>query len=267
MTLPRILAGVTAAALGLPAIAQDFSQIARIEVLPGWETADGTRMAAVRVELEPGWKTYWRAPGDAGIPPQFSWAGSRNMGGLEMSWPTPEVFDQNGMRSIGYEDEMVLPIEISPRGDGPVRVKGSVDIGICRDVCVPQTLEFDALLPGDGGQRDPRIIAALVDQPYSAAEAGVSKSVCRVSATQDGIALRAEVLMPPVGGREIAVIETGNPDVWVAEPRTRREGNTLIAETTLSHIDGAAFALNRSDVRITVIGAGQAVDISGCLDE
>ncbi len=56
----------------VPALAQDqFDLPVTGQVLEGWVRADGTRMAAVQLDLEPGWKTYWRAPGDAGIPPSF----------------------------------------------------------------------------------------------------------------------------------------------------------------------------------------------------
>ena len=50
--------------------------VADVSILPGWRTAAGTHMTALRVKLAPGWKTYWRAPGDAGIPPRFDWTGT-----------------------------------------------------------------------------------------------------------------------------------------------------------------------------------------------
>jgi len=80
----------------------------------------------------------------------------------------------------------------------------------------------------------------------------------------DGLHLRAVIDMPSTGGREVAVVETDNPQVWVSGVETRREGNRLIAETELYHSHGRAFALNRSGVRITVLGSSHAVDIQGC---
>ena len=62
-----------------PAFAQDFPAgemppgLVSARLMPGWVTPDGARMTALQVELEPGWKTYWRSPGDAGIPPHFDW--------------------------------------------------------------------------------------------------------------------------------------------------------------------------------------------------
>ena len=47
--------------------AQSLDGVAQLDVLPGWETRNGTHMAGLRITLAPGWKTYWRAAGDAGI--------------------------------------------------------------------------------------------------------------------------------------------------------------------------------------------------------
>ena len=77
--------------------------MASIELLPGWVQPDGSRMAAIKITLEEGWHTYWRAPGDAGIPPQLTVRSSDNISGIKMHWPTPQVYEQNGMRYVGYE--------------------------------------------------------------------------------------------------------------------------------------------------------------------
>ena len=71
-------------------------------------------MAGVRIALDKGWKTYWRSPGDAGIPPSLNFADSQNVARVTVHWPTPEIFDQNGLRSVGYDDELILPLEITP---------------------------------------------------------------------------------------------------------------------------------------------------------
>lgn len=249
----------------LPALADDpLDSLVQIEVLDGGATAQGTHMAALRLTLKPGWKTYWRAPGDAGIPPHFSWRGSRNVAGAAIRWPAPVVFDQNGMRSIGYVDQLVLPIEITPKNAAqPVRLKGEMELGICKDVCIPATLDFDQALDG-GTARNPAIVAALAARPYSAAEAGVRAATCHISPTADGLRIEAHVTMPSAGGTEVAIIESGNPKVWASETRTARQGGMLIAASELVHADQRSYALDRSAIRITVLGRSHAVDIVGC---
>ncbi|ETX27605.1 hypothetical protein RISW2_13270 [Roseivivax isoporae LMG 25204] len=234
------------------------------ELRPGWRRPDGTHVAALELRLAPGWKTYWRAPGDAGIPPVFDWSGSRNARTLSIAWPVPHVFRQSGMRSVGYSDRVVLPLMISPGAPGDVELSAEMQLGVCKDICLPATLRISGTLPGAGARPDPVIAAALASRPFSASEAGVRGVTCRVA--QDGHALRltAEIEMPTLGRDEETVIEARNPEVWVAEPDTRRAGGTLTAETRLEHVDGRPFALDRSGLRITVIADGQAVDIHGC---
>ncbi len=239
--------------------------IAQADILTGWRAPDGTHIAALRIRLKDGWKTYWRAPGDAGIPPILDWGGSGNLADARITWPTPVVFDQNGMRSIGYKNEVILPIAIDPRrADRPVKLRGSLDIGVCKDICVPERLKVRATLPSDADQRDPRIAAALAARPLSEGEAGLRDIRCRLSPSSKGLSLSLEIDLPSTGAPEAAVIETGLPGVWVAEPKTRRSGGTLFAETRMQHVTGDAFMLDRSALRVTVIGRKHAVDIRGC---
>lgn len=245
-----------------------FATPVTARVLPGWVQADGTRFAALHLTLLPGWKTYWRAPGDAGIPPTFDWSGSGNLGALDVTWPTPQVFYDNGMRSIGYKNELILPLTISPAQAGqPVHLKAEMDLGVCSDICMPHRLQFDAILDGMDSRPTPAIAAALAQRPYSQQEAGVRSATCRLEPTGDGFMIEARVTMPSAGGPEEMVIEPGRADIWVSEPETRREGADVIALSELIHVDGGSFALNRSDIRITVLGTGHAVDIRGCASD
>lgn len=252
------------ALLAAPALAGPPDDVIAVEVLPGWRTADGTHMAGLRFTLAPGWKTYWRAPGDGGIPPDFVWAGSQNIGGAVLHWPVPEVSYPNGMTTIGYSGQVVIPIEFTPAEPGAaIHLSGTVDLGVCEDVCIPVTLDFDATLPAEGA-RDSAIVAALVDRPLTAAEAGVSVARCRIDPTGEGLSVTAELRMPPDGGEEVVVIESGLPGIWVSEAETRWQDGWLLADVRMIAADGGPVALDRSGLRITVIGATGAVDIRGC---
>src|SRR5262249_59326870 len=56
--------------------------------------------------LKPGWKTYWRSPGDAGLPVTVDWAGSTNVASAVMAWPVPHRFFLNGLGTFRYEGEV-----------------------------------------------------------------------------------------------------------------------------------------------------------------
>lgn len=238
--------------------------VVRVTLLPGWSTERGTRMAALSIQLAPGWKTYWRAPGDAGIPPRFDWTGSRNLASVAFHWPRPEVHVTNGFRSIGYRDRLVLPVELTPARPGaPIRLKADLEIGVCQDICVPYRAALDTeLVPG--GRRDPAITAALSDRPATAREAGVGRVACEVTPTADGVRLTAQIDMPRLGPDEVAVFELPDQAIWISEAANHRDGARLTAVSDVVPPPGAPFLLDRSDLRITVLGGGRAVELSGC---
>ena len=262
---------LTSATLGaciaaFPVLAGDpYSDVIRLEVRPGWTQPGGTHIAALHLTLAPGWKTYWRAPGDAGIAPRFGWKGSRNIGEISLVWPAPHVFEQNGLRSIGYKNQLVIPLKISPdAASKQIRIKGEIELGVCKYICIPRTLKFDQEVDADLSQPDPVIAAALASSPFSASEAGVTSATCALSAIEGGLRISATIMMPYAGGTEFAVIEAGNPQIWASETQTHRDGGQLTASSDLIHVSQDAFALDRSAVRITVLGAKHAVDIRGC---
>lgn len=249
----------------LPAVAgSDWDQVVTLEVLDGGATAQGRYIGALHLRLEDGWKTYWRAPGDAGIPPQFSWQGSSNIADLSITWPTPELFETSGYRTIGYHDELVLPVEITPQTPGaPIRLKGRMELGLCKDVCIPSELRFDHTA-NLAAKRNPLITAALAARPYSAAEARVRGVTCRLAPTPYGMKVTARITMPSAGGQEVAVIEGGSPDMMAGETESWREGGELVAESELLPTGAAPLAIDRSALRFTVLGTSHAVDIRGC---
>ncbi|MEP3330875.1 protein-disulfide reductase DsbD domain-containing protein [Sedimentitalea sp.] len=262
-SLLALVAAITFAALPLHAQVK-VGDLVQADVLDGGLTKRGTYMTALRLTLSDGWKTYWRAPGDAGIPPQFDWGRSQNLGHLEITWPTPHVFDQNGMQSIGYKTQLVLPVEITPADPSrPVQLRGKVEVGICKDICVPGTLAIDHQLDAKAG-RNPAIAAAMAQRPFTEKEGGVTSATCRLSPVEGGMRLQARIAMPSAGGQEVAVIEPGSPRIWASQTETRREGGALLAVSDLIPVTGGPLAIDRSAIRITVLGKRHAVDIRGC---
>lgn len=262
--LAALLLGLVAITDASRAQAQQTDVIRAASILPGWRSESGTRMAAFSLTLASGWKTYWRAPGDSGIPPRFDWSGSRNVASVQIHWPRPEIFAVNGMQQIGYHDQLVLPIEITPRDPAlPVHLKAQIALGVCKDICVPASLSLSAALAGAGAP-DKAIHTALKARPQSAAEAGLVSIACDVAPIADGLALRARIGLPDQGGPEMVVFETADATVWVAPSTTSRDGSVLTARSEMVATTGAPFALDRSGVIVTVLGRTRAVEIRGC---
>lgn len=263
LLLSFALAAVSALA-GLPALANPYADYLDAKVLPGWRDADGDHMAGLELTLAPGWKTYWRAPGSAGIPPSFNWSGSTNLAAVEVIWPSPHVFDLDGLRSIGYKERVILPLRITPTDKkAPVLLKGDVQLGICETVCVPLQVRITADLSAKKGPPAPAIAASLATRPYSATEAKLSKATCTLSPTTDGLELEARLNMPSAGGDEVTVFESALPDVVVSDTTSHREGGTLISSAKVVSY-GGPVVIDRSHLRITVLGSNYAVEFTGC---
>jgi DsbC/DsbD-like thiol-disulfide interchange protein len=94
--------------------------------------------ASVHIQLTSGWKTYWRQPGEAGVPPSFDWAGSDNLAEARVLYPAPQRLADAGMTSLGYKSEIVFPVEITARApDQPITLKLAIEYGVCKDICIP----------------------------------------------------------------------------------------------------------------------------------
>jgi DsbC/DsbD-like thiol-disulfide interchange protein len=259
-----IKTAATLALLAAPALATTQDDVLAAQLRPGWQMENGGHMAAVELELAPGWKTYWRSPGDAGIPPTFDWSGSENVKSVRLHWPAPEVFEANGMQTIGYHERLVLPVEITPKDPSrPVRLSVVMALGVCDEICLPATLELTSDLASPGAP-DASIKAALQARAETAGEAGVTGVTCQVDPITDGLRVTARVRLPDPGHPEVVAFETANREVWVSEAVTERRGGELISMTELVPPNGAPFALDRSGITMTILAANGAVEVKGC---
>ena len=97
-----------------------------------------TLEAGLQIKLDKGWKTYWKAPGASGIPPQVSFFGSKNVNDAKLDFPVPSVFPDGEGLSAGYKDEVTFPINLTRLSKTtPTLLKASGLVGICSDICVP----------------------------------------------------------------------------------------------------------------------------------
>jgi DsbC/DsbD-like thiol-disulfide interchange protein len=140
--------------------------------------ADGVR-AGIEIDLAPGWHTYWRYPGDSGVPPRFSFPGSQNVASVKVLYPAPHAFTDEAGTTIGYRDHVIFPLRIVPRQSGkPVTLQLKAEYAVCEKLCVPVEARAQLTLAGATSEGN----AAL-----AAAEAEVPK---QVSAEQAGLTIR-----------------------------------------------------------------------------
>lgn len=174
--LPRLLLSALSclALAAAPALAGETpwvrTQGADVRLVSGAVT-DGKLDAGVEIRLAPGWKTYWRYPGDSGVPPRFDWANSRNVRGAEVVFPAPRRFSDGASgHSIGYKGgTVILPVTVTlDAADKPTRLDLALDFAVCDALCVPAQAQLSLDVPAGGGAPNAAITAARARVPVPA---------------------------------------------------------------------------------------------------
>ena len=222
------LSGALFAATSLAAIAGQSPWVSatnsKVRLVSG-TVADGGKdavLAGVQIRMDEGWKTYWRNPGDSGVPPSFDWSGSKNLKHAEVLYPAPHRFaDANGT-AIGYADEVVFPVRITPEREGEaVELKLAVDYGLCKSLCIPNEAELSLAIPADAAavKGDSALIETFLARVPKPAEAGALPAVQDVENKLDGAKpelLIDALFLPDARGSDL-FIEA--PDMFVPVPK------------------------------------------------
>ena len=99
-------------------------------------------------QLQEGWKTYWRSPGDGGFSQEIDWSNSKNIKSLKVKWPVPKRFEILGIKSLGYENNVIFPLKleiINPLE--PSLIILNINYLICKDICIPGNVDLELLIP------------------------------------------------------------------------------------------------------------------------
>jgi DsbC/DsbD-like thiol-disulfide interchange protein len=201
--------------------------------------------AAVQLRMAPGWKTYWRNPGDSGVPPTFDWSGSKNLKSAEVLYPAPHRFADAGGTAIGYKGEVVFPVKITPEHAGePVDLALSFEYGLCRDLCIPNSASLDVVLPPDLGKGDDALIETALASVPKPAQKNALPRIANVTANLDGAkpGLEIEALFPKgASGTDLFV---DNPEIAVPVPKALgplQDGKQRFSVTFYSPSEAAAI--------------------------
>ncbi len=117
----------------------------------------------LEVRLQPGWKTYWRSPGEGGLPPRLDWGQSQNVADTAIEWPVPKRFEILGIDSVGYEHRVIYPVRLIPAQPGePLTAQVALDYLTCETICVPQHANLSLHLPA--GSASPSNFAYRLNQ-------------------------------------------------------------------------------------------------------
>ena len=192
-----------------------------------WATSEGGRMrivalppdeqgrirAGLQIEPKPGWITYWREPGDSGIPPQIAALPGSNVTLGSVAYPVPKHINAGSVNDFGYDRPVTLPLRFTAIGSGDLQIDAQVFIGMCRNICIPFQATFSLPVPPANkgkGQSHPQESAILDAADASLPEApGRDFSVSAFSLTPDMNRLRLHLALPG---------DVKNPEIIVTGP-------------------------------------------------
>ena len=104
----------------------------------------------LQIEHQPNWHTYWKNPGDSGLPTTMAWLLPAGVTAGDIAWPTPRKLPVGPLMNYGYEGKLLLPVpvSVSPSFVGnALDVKLSAQWLVCKDVCIPQQGDFALSIP------------------------------------------------------------------------------------------------------------------------
>src|SRR5215218_6229301 len=127
-------------------------------------------LGGIAFQLQGGWKTYWRTPGDSGVPPRFDFSKSDNIESVTVLWPAPMKFDDGaGGHSLGYQHQVVLPLRIvAKNADKPVTLRAEISYAVCEKLCIPVDAKAELVFASAASTEDNALFAALDSVPKPA---------------------------------------------------------------------------------------------------
>jgi DsbC/DsbD-like thiol-disulfide interchange protein len=273
MTLPTRRAVLALVALATPlravaappaaASAWADGHRSRVRLLDGGHDGGGL-LAALVIELHPGFKTYWRTPGDSGVPPTFDWAASTNVAAVEPLWPAPTRFDDAGGVSYGYRDRLVLPLRVRLHNPGrPARLAGAVDYGVCHDICIPARAEVALDLSGKAPP-PAEIAQALAQVPASQPIGSDGPLAILAVAPQPGAKLLVSVRAPQ--GSTPALFPEAPENWYLAAGSMAAADAAGLGSFTVEVAQRPRDAAGPVDLRFTLAAGARAIESALRLD-
>jgi DsbC/DsbD-like thiol-disulfide interchange protein len=279
MTHLSFIATIAAAAVALPALsasadvsAWDGDARAGVRLVAGGtkvEASQSALRAGVEIRLAPGWKTYWRYPGDSGVPPTFDFAKSENLKSVKVSWPAPEKMVEADGIIIGYRDNVLFPLAVEPKDPArPVILRLALDYAICEKVCIPAQAKAELTLKA-GGSAEPAIAAAEKAVPRAQpVGAGAALSVKAIQRDDSRKPARVLVDIAAPAGVAVSVFAEGPSDDWALPVPDQIDGAPAGQQRFAFALDGLPPGASDkgATLRVTAVAGKEAIETSFRLD-
>jgi len=208
-----------------------------------------TAWLGLAIAHQPGWHTYWKNPGDSGLPTELRWTLPDGVAAGDIAWPVPQRIRVGPLANYGYEGEVLLAVPLTiasgadTSGADTLRARLHASWLACRVECIPEEGDFELLLPrrGSTAADAARFARAAAQQPVAL------QAEASVRAEGERLHWRVAGLPQDVHGRQLDLFaETPGVLVPAAESgrdwSQRWDGGVWTAETPLSPDHGAAPA-------------------------
>lgn len=199
--------------------------------------AGGKIRAALQIEPKPGWITYWKEPGNSGIPPQITIAADSGVSLDAIAYPVPKHFFNGAIEDIAYDAPVTLPLSLRAAGKGPVTIDAAAFIGICKDICIPFQANLQLKL-GPAIQSYPQEEAIL-----QAADARLPKppsqdfDVTAHAMSPDRKTLSLDLVLPGEGKTAPDIIVTGPSGyAFTKQIGGKRDGRTFKVDISIGKL-------------------------------
>ncbi len=266
-------AGLIFAAGAAPAQAADASAWARenhaaMRLIAGSAKPDAkTLPAGVELDLAPGWHTYWRYPGDSGLPPRFDFSGSQNLANAKVSYPAPHLYTDETGNTLGYKDHVIFPVSVTPKTAGkPVSLHVKIEYAICDKLCVPARGQAELTLVPGSSPHAAALAAARAKVPQAVAPATLGLTLKRVS--EDGKPAAAVDVKADQGGAVEVFVEGPTPE-WALPVPKESQGAPAGQRRFTFALDGLPPGVSPkspAELTFTVVEAGKAYETKARLD-
>jgi DsbC/DsbD-like thiol-disulfide interchange protein len=255
-----VAAAFLASAFALDARAQDASPWQRdghsaVRLLAG-SRSGAVLLGGIAFQLQPGWKTYWRTPGDSGVPPRFDFTKSENIEAVTVLWPAPTRFDDGaGGTSLGYHDQIVLPLRIVPKSaDKPVTLRANVNYAVCEKLCIPVEANVELAFTSVASTEDSALFAALDTVPKPANVGDPNPLTIRDVKREGKDKVLVDVVTPDERNLNLYV-EGPTPDWGLPVPK--------LVDKSLPGVKRFAFALDGVPPGVNAEGAALKLTLVG----
>ncbi len=258
--------------LAADASAWDGDARAGIRLIGGAEAGQGDAKllrAGVEIRLGKGWKTYWRYPGDSGVPPSFDFDRSENVKSVTVQWPVPQrITDSEGV-TIGYKSGVIFPLKVVPQDpQKPVLLRLKLDYAICEKLCVPAQGQAELAIKSGGSFASVIAEAEKTVPQQRPLGAQAPLSIRAVSRDDSGKLPRVLVDVAAPAGAKVELFAEGPSPDWALPVPDMVEGAPAGMQRFAFALDGLppGASPKGAELRLTAVAGTQAIETPYRLD-